>query len=229
MNMVGQAPPNEAIPRRLATIAGKGVKSGRIVGYLGILCNILGGRHVLYIASTKWWVHTYILCALEEWGVYCYGLLKVRVEHDVRNVVMAKPGGRTGNSPDKPTKYGRGVLPAFRYEDGYTLSASDLGKIGVKIELNHEHDAGVAIILPPEKVAECGRWLLETLEQDSNGLPQQLRDILERLSKQSGFKPTLQRGDKKKIREALKVLNRSQRPRFGAEEPVLRRLPKKAM
>ncbi len=142
---------------------------------------------------------------------------------------MAKPTGRMGKSPDKPAKHGRGVLPAFRYEDGYTLSASDLGKIGVKIELNHEHDAGVAIILPPEKVAECGRWLLDTLEQDSNGLPQQLRGILERLSKQSGFKPTLQRGDKKRIREALKVLRQSRPPRFRAKEPVLRRLTKKAM
>ncbi len=142
---------------------------------------------------------------------------------------MAKLSGRIAKSPNGPAKHGRGVLPAFRYEDGYTLSASDLGKLGVKIELNHEHDAGVAIILPPEKVAECGRWMLETLEQDSNGLPQQLRGILERLSRQSGFKPTLQRGDKKRIREALKALRQSQRPRFGAEEPVLRRLPKKAM
>ncbi|MHC4494956.1 MAG: hypothetical protein ACYSYM_03935 [Planctomycetota bacterium] len=140
---------------------------------------------------------------------------------------MAKPGGRIGKSPGKPVKNRRGVLPAFRYKDGYTLSASDLGKLGVKIELNHEHDAGVAIILPPEKVAECGRWMLETLEQDTNGLPQQLRSILERLSKQSGFKPTLQRGDKKRIREALKALRKRQRERLGEEERVLRSVSKK--
>jgi len=120
------------------------------------------------------------------------------------------------------------VLPPFSYEDGYTFSATDLGKLGVKIELKHRYDTAGAIILPPKEVAKCGRWMLETLEQDSNGMPKELRGILERLSRQSGFKPTLKRGDKKKIRDALKVLN-SQRAKARAKEPFLTPLPRKAM
>ena len=43
---------------------------------------------------------------------------------------------RTSNSPQKKVKYRHTVLQAFRYEAGYTLSASDLGNLGVKIEYN---------------------------------------------------------------------------------------------
>ncbi len=141
---------------------------------------------------------------------------------------MRKLSSRIGNSPNKPLKHPRSALPAFRYEAGYTLSASDLGKLGVKIELNHEHDTGVAIILPPRKVGECGVWLLETLEQESNGLLKELFGILERLAKQKGFRPTLQRGDKKKLKDALKVL-KSQSSKMRTERPVLRPLSKKAV
>lgn len=141
---------------------------------------------------------------------------------------MVKLTVQTGNSPNKRLKRTSAALPPFRYEDGYTFSASDLGKLGVKIELNHEYDTGVAIVLPPGKVGEFGKWLLETLEQESNGLPKQLCDILERLSKQSGFKPTLQRGDKKKIKDALKVL-KSQSSKVIAMNPVLRPFSTKAI
>jgi len=125
-------------------------------------------------------------------------------------------------------------LPAFLYEDGYTLSATDLGKAGVKLELSHNYNLGAAIILPPKQVEECGRWLLETLEQDSNGLPKQLAGILERLSKQSGFRAKLERGDKKKMRDALRVLKRKSAPSKAvaeaeADEPALRQLPKRAV
>jgi hypothetical protein len=141
---------------------------------------------------------------------------------------MEKLSKRIGNCANKPAKRGRAALPAFVYEDGYIFSATDLGKRGVKIQLNHEYDTGGAIILPPRKVGECGRWLLGTLEQDSDGLPTQLRTILERLSKQSGFRPTLQRGDKKKIREALRAL-KSRSSKVTPEGPVLGPLSKKAV
>jgi hypothetical protein len=141
---------------------------------------------------------------------------------------MGKLSRRICNSPNKPLKHPHSALPAFRYEAGYTFSASDLGKLGVKIELNHEHDTGVAIILPPRKVGECGIWLLETLEQESNGLLKELLGILERLGKQKGFKPALQRGDKKKIKDALKVL-KSQSSKVRTQAPVLRPLSKKAI
>lgn len=125
-------------------------------------------------------------------------------------------------------------LPAFLYEDGYTLLATDLGKSGVKIELSHNYNVGGALILPPEQVEAYGRWLLETLGQDSNGLPKQLTGILERLSKQTGFKAKLERGDKKKMKDALKVLKRPAARSKAvadaeADEPALRQLPKKAV
>lgn len=144
---------------------------------------------------------------------------------------MKKVSTQLGNSPKRLLK---ASLPAFLYEDGYTLSATDMGKSGVKIELSHNYNLGGAIILPPKQVKECGRWLLETLEQDSNGLPKQLAGILERLSKQSGFRAKLERGDKKKMKDALRVLKRqpaSSRAvaKAEADEPALRQLPKKAV
>jgi len=141
---------------------------------------------------------------------------------------MGKLRTQIGHSSSERSKHGCAALPAFLYEDGYTLSATDLGKLGVKIELNHKYDTGAAIILPPKMAAECGRWLLQTLEQDSYGLPRELGLILERLSRQRGFRPTLQRGDKKKLRDALKVL-KSKPSRMRAEELALRPLSKKAI
>ena len=119
---------------------------------------------------------------------------------------MDTRGGQIDNYPDRLATHINTALPEFRYEAGYIFSASDLGRLGVKIELNNRYETGVAIILPPRKVGECGMWLLETLEQDSNGLLKELLGILERLSKQKGFRPTLRRGDKKTIRDAIKVL-----------------------
>ncbi len=141
---------------------------------------------------------------------------------------MVKLSGRIGNSPQKQVKHTRTALAPFRYEAGYTFSATDLGKLGVKIELNNEYDNGAAVRLPPGKVGECGTWLLETIGQENDGLLKELRGILERLSKQSGLRPTLQRGDKKKIKDALKVLN-SQSSRMRGKGPILRSLSKKAI
>ena len=144
---------------------------------------------------------------------------------------MKKVRTQLGNGPKRLLK---ASLPAFLYEDGYTLSATDLGKSGVKIELSHNYNLGGAIILPPKQVEECGRWLLETLEQDSNGLPKQLAGILERLSKQSGFRAKLERGDKKKMKDALRVLKRQPASskavaKAEADEPALRQLSRRAV
>jgi len=144
---------------------------------------------------------------------------------------MGKLSTQLGNGPRRLLK---ASLPAFLYKDGYTLLATDLGKSGVKIELSHNYDVGGAIILPPKQVEQCGRWLLETIEQDSNGLPKQLTGILERLSKQSGFRAKLKRGDKKKMKDALRILKtQSSKDKAVAEaeadEPALRQLPRKAV
>lgn len=108
--------------------------------------------------------------------------------------------------PGKPGERRSSALSGFRYQNGYTFRATDLGNRGVKIELLHERDAGGAIILPPEEVSQCGRWLLRTLKQDRHGLPAELPDILKRLSSQKAANRVLQRGDKKKIKDALKIL-----------------------
>ena len=141
---------------------------------------------------------------------------------------MVKLSEQIDISNKKLLKRARTALPEFRYKAGYTLSANDLGKLGVKIELNNEYDTGAAIILPPVKVGEYGIWLLETIGQENYGLLKELRGILERLSKQSGLRANLQRGDKKRIKDVLKVLN-SQSSRMRAEEPDLRTLSKKAI
>ncbi len=147
---------------------------------------------------------------------------------------MAKASVRSSNRPKRLLKHHRAALPEYHYEDGYRLTAKDLGKNGVKIELSHNYNVGGAIILPPKQVRECGAWLMETIEQESNGLPKQLTEILERLSKQTGSHAKLERGDKKKLREALKALKRqSARNKAVAEaeadEPALKALPKKAV
>ena len=147
---------------------------------------------------------------------------------------MAKLSARRSNRSKRLLKHRRAALPEFYYEDGYRLSAKDLGKAGVKIELSHSYNVGGAIILPPRQVRECGTWLMETLEQESNGLPKQLTEILERLNKQTGSRAKLERGDKKKMREALRALKRqSSRSKAVAEaeadEPALRTLSRKAV
>jgi hypothetical protein len=148
---------------------------------------------------------------------------------------MGKLSVRSSSRPKRLLKHRRAALPEFHYEDGYRLSAKDLGKAGVKIELSHNYNVGGAIILPPRQVQECGSWLMETLEQESNGLPKQLTDILERLSKQTGPRAKLERGDKKKIRDALRVLKKQSARNKAvaaaeADEPTLMRpLPKKAV
>ena len=147
---------------------------------------------------------------------------------------MAKLSARSSNRSKRLLKHHRAALPEFHYEDGYRLSVKDLGKAGVKIELSHNYNVGGAIILPPRQVRECGTWLMETLEQESNGLPKQLTEILERLSKQTGSRAKLERGDKKKMREALRALKRqSSRSKAVAEaeadEPALRTLSRKAV
>ena len=143
-------------------------------------------------------------------------------------MLMGKLSGQIRNYPDKLAEHIHASLPGFRYEAGYILSASDLGKLGVKIELNNEYDTGVAIILPPGKVGECGIWLLETLEQESKGLMKELIQVLQRMNKQKGNRPTLRRGDKKTINDAINVLKK-QSSKMWSERKALHVLSKKAI
>ena len=135
---------------------------------------------------------------------------------------------RFGNESRKPTDRIYSAFSTFRYKDGYTLSAIDLGVRGVKIELNQTYDDGAAIILPPDKVHDCGRWLLQTLGQDNHGLPKELTDILARLINHKKAAQILERGDKTKIKDALKVL-RSEKRKLETEEKVFRLISSNAI
>ena len=113
---------------------------------------------------------------------------------------------RIDDKAGKPVTKELSVLSGFCYEDGYVFSATDLGKRGVKIELVHGQEDGGAIILPPRKAKECGRWLLQTLGQTGLGFPKELPDILDRLVQEKKSGQVLRWGDKKKIKDTVKVL-----------------------
>ena len=116
--------------------------------------------------------------------------------------LIAKINDNTG----EPIIEERSALSGFYYENGYTFSCTDLGKDGVKMELIHKQEGGGAIILPPKKTEEYGRWLLQTLGQRNLNLPKELSEILKRLIKEKRLDRILKRGDKKIIKDVLKFL-----------------------
>ena len=97
------------------------------------------------------------------------------------------------------------ALTRFSYQNGYLLSVIDLGKHGVKIELRHQTDAA-AIILPPEEAKQCATWLLNTIGLNNHNSLGELPAILQRLIKHKQSKRILEHGDKKKIKDAIKLL-----------------------
>jgi hypothetical protein len=111
-----------------------------------------------------------------------------------------------GQDARGPAQRRSSSLAPYVFGNGYSLTAFDLGNGGVKLELQHQGESEAAIILPSEEVRNLGRWLLATLGQDERGLPVELSGILERLSKAKIKVPILERGDKKRIKEALQTL-----------------------
>ena len=100
----------------------------------------------------------------------------------------------------------RSALAGYCYENGYVLTVTDLGNQGVKLELVHECQDGGAIILPPAKAEECAKWLFQTIGQVKHSPVKELCDILQKLMREKALSRMLQRGDKKKIREAVRLL-----------------------
>jgi len=119
--------------------------------------------------------------------------------------VMVRPTSRIDEKGQGAVEK-RSALSEFSYENGYALSATDLGNRGVKIELAHEYKDGGAIILPPAKAEEYGKWLLQTIGQMKYSPLKELCDILQRLMREKALGRILQRGDKQKIREAVRLL-----------------------
>ncbi len=135
---------------------------------------------------------------------------------------------RVADKPKKQIKELYAALSGFTYKDGYTLSAIDLGDHGIKIELSRAYDVGAAIILPPDQVRECGRWMLKSLGQNSLGLSTELVDVLQRIIRHEKSSKILERGDKKKIKDALKVLRR-EKLEAEAEKKVFRLISSNAI
>jgi len=119
---------------------------------------------------------------------------------------MLEMSNELSRSTGKVDTLRRESLPGFVYRNGFSLSATDLGNNGVKIEFSHENDVAAAIILPPDAVEQCGRWMLKTLGQDKHGLPEEFPMVLRRLSQHKGIERSLERGDKKRIKDALRAL-----------------------
>jgi hypothetical protein len=169
------------------------------------------------LAANKPFLSAYILHIIGFFGYACDNALRERtliqaLKHaegrlnsqgiEVMAELVTGVDERTGG----PVIEDRSAMAEFRYENGYALLGTDLGKHGVKIELRHKDEDVAAIILPPEQARQCAGWLLGTLGQDGHNLPQELPDILRRIIKRKQPGPILDHGDKKKIQDTLRVL-----------------------
>jgi len=112
-------------------------------------------------------------------------------------------------SVGEPTVKAPPALAQFSYSNGYVFRGTDMGTCGVKIELLDKYDEGAAIILPPAEAEQCAKWLLETIGQQKCKLPNGLPEVLEKIAEDQRSRPGLSRGDKRKIKQALRVLKES--------------------
>ncbi len=110
------------------------------------------------------------------------------------------------DSMGKPIIRDHPALSQFCFENGYEFRGTLLGSKGVKIELVHKDDREAAIILPPAEARQCARWLLGTTDRQDRSLPKDLAEILQRIINIKKPHPALKRGDKRKIKDALRAL-----------------------
>ncbi len=96
----------------------------------------------------------------------------------------------------------RKTQPCFSYTSGCDLMIMDFADGGVKIELFYANEDLLGIILPVKKAEQLMHWLSCTLGQPVQKLPTQLRNILKRAIANKEWKY----GDKRKLKEAIKVL-----------------------
>jgi len=97
------------------------------------------------------------------------------------------------------------AFETFIFENGAKLEAIDLGLYdGAKLSLDGGREGGLAIMIPPEKAAELGSWLLRLLSNPIRSLSPDLEDLLCRLEKDSNFQ--WQRGDKKILKHTITTL-----------------------
>ena len=97
----------------------------------------------------------------------------------------------------------------FSYECGYELRSKDLGDRGVIIELGNKNEEVRAIILPPAKAKDYGKWLSHAIGRNKSKLPKELAGILERLIGEKETEKKLKRNEKAKIKAAIKILRNS--------------------
>jgi hypothetical protein len=102
----------------------------------------------------------------------------------------------------KITANGLTALDEFTYKNGYVLTVTDLGSDGLRIELIHSYEGSAAVIMPSDIARRCAHWMLRSLAIREPQLPADLPGALHRLVSNK----TLKRGEKRKIRDAIRIL-----------------------
>jgi hypothetical protein len=97
---------------------------------------------------------------------------------------------------------GRPALTIFRYENGYTITMSDLGSDGILIELTDPNEGSAAVIMPPDKVQRCAYWMLRTLALRKQSFPARLTEMLGKVVNSKRLNHT----EKNIICEAMQIL-----------------------
>jgi len=95
----------------------------------------------------------------------------------------------------------------FTYKNGYEIEAIDLGIVnGVRVTITHPREGSGAILLPADQACKLGEYLLRSMGQKIPCLPTRLQAILQNALDTKGTDIHLKRGDKKRIRETLKIM-----------------------
>ena len=101
------------------------------------------------------------------------------------------------------------TMSEFSHANGYELRSKDLGNRGVIIEIGNKYEEGRAIILPPKKAKEYGKWLLRTIGEKKREFPKELAGILEKLIEEKNTEQKLKKSEKSKIKSAIRILKKS--------------------
>lgn len=72
----------------------------------------------------------------------------------------------------------KAALHEFSYSDGYRFLGTDLGGLGVKLELVDKQQDAAAIILPPAKAKECTAGCCGRLASRNRGCQKSCRIFL---------------------------------------------------
>ena len=104
-------------------------------------------------------------------------------------------------------EWGISTLERFSYESGYLLEGIDLGAVdGVKIVLSHPQYETATIVLNSDIAEDFAFWLLKTMGQKIQSLPNKLPITIKGILDQKGQVVKLQRGDRQIFEGTMDVL-----------------------